>query len=282
MSNRDVVDTDAEVVVKEGEEIVDLGSGTKAAAKPDTKPAPVVEDELPEKYRGKSAQELARMHQEAERLLGKQGSELGELRQITDKYIKAHLENQVKENTPAGGTAQAEEKIDFFADPEKAIEKIIEKHPKIVGTSQHVELMRRQENMRALESKFPKYMETVGSEDFQQWVGASKVRQRLLVEADRNWDLDAAEELLSTYNALKGGSRKPNDEAAKADNRSRDDALKASQTVPSGTMTPSSQVDSSKKIFRRADIIKLMQADPDRYEALQDEIMAAYRENRVR
>jgi hypothetical protein len=37
----------------------------------------------------------------------------------------------------------------------------------------------------------------------------------------------------------------------------------------------------SKKKYRRADIIKLMQTDPSRYEALQDEIMKAYSEGRV-
>jgi hypothetical protein len=38
------------------------------------------QEDLPDKYRGKSAAELARMHQEAEKLLGRQSSEVGELR----------------------------------------------------------------------------------------------------------------------------------------------------------------------------------------------------------
>ena len=39
---------------------------------------------------------------------------------------------------------------------------------------------------------------------------------------------------------------------------------------------------SNKKVYRRADIIKLMQTDPDRYEALQPELMQAYSDGRVR
>ena len=39
---------------------------------------------------------------------------------------------------------------------------------------------------------------------------------------------------------------------------------------------------SRRKTYRRADIIKLMQTDPDRYMALQPEIMAAYAEGRVK
>ena len=37
-----------------------------------------------------------------------------------------------------------------------------------------------------------------------------------------------------------------------------------------------------KKVYRRADIIKLMQSDPDRYMALQPEIMEAYADGRVK
>ena len=38
------------------------------------------EDDIPDKYKGKSTAEIVRMHQEAEKLLGRQSSEVGELR----------------------------------------------------------------------------------------------------------------------------------------------------------------------------------------------------------
>jgi len=38
----------------------------------------------------------------------------------------------------------------------------------------------------------------------------------------------------------------------------------------------------SRKIYRRADLIKLKMTDPDRYMALQDEIMSAYADGRVK
>jgi hypothetical protein len=37
------------------------------------------EPDIPDKYKGKSAEELVQMHQEAEKLLGRQSSEVGEL-----------------------------------------------------------------------------------------------------------------------------------------------------------------------------------------------------------
>ena len=44
----------------------------------------IQEPEIPDKYRGKSAEELVQMHQEAEKLLGRQSSEVGELRKVVD------------------------------------------------------------------------------------------------------------------------------------------------------------------------------------------------------
>ena len=40
--------------------------------------------------------------------------------------------------------------------------------------------------------------------------------------------------------------------------------------------------ESSKRVYRRADLIRLKMQDPDRYDALSQEIMAAYSEGRVR
>ena len=49
------------------------------------------EDDLPEKYRNKEVHEIARMHQEAEQLIGRQSSEVGELRRIVDDFVKTQL-----------------------------------------------------------------------------------------------------------------------------------------------------------------------------------------------
>ena len=43
---------------------------------PETEP-PDEEDDIPEKYKCKSVKDIVRMHQEAERAIGKQGSEVG-------------------------------------------------------------------------------------------------------------------------------------------------------------------------------------------------------------
>ena len=83
------------------------------------------EQELPDKYRGKSVEELVRMHQEAEKLLGRQSSEVGELRQVVDSYIQTQLAQQ---NAPQ--QEETVDDVDFFTDPEAAVQRAINNHPR--------------------------------------------------------------------------------------------------------------------------------------------------------
>ena len=50
---------------------------------------PQEEPTVPEKYQGKSLEQVVQMHQEAEKLLGRQSSEVGELRKVVDDYISS-------------------------------------------------------------------------------------------------------------------------------------------------------------------------------------------------
>jgi len=52
------------------------------------------EDDLPEKYKGKSAAEIARMHKELESRLGQQSQEVGELRKAFDDMVKSSIAAQ--------------------------------------------------------------------------------------------------------------------------------------------------------------------------------------------
>jgi hypothetical protein len=226
------------------------------------------QEELPEKYKGKSAKEIAQMHMEAEKLIGRQGSEVGELRRIVDDYIRAQAATKQQLNV------EPVEEEEFFADPNKAVDKAISNHPKIKQAEAMAAEMVRTKALAALQATHPDYGQIVTDPAFQNWVYASKVRQELLVRADRQYDYDAANELLSLYKERKSAAA----ETVKAEKEVRKQAVKsATTTVPSG----SDEVP-SKKIFKRSDIIRLMQTDPDKYDMMQPEIMAAYREGRVR
>jgi hypothetical protein len=224
------------------------------------------EEDIPEKYRGKDVKEIIRMHAEAEKLIGRQGSEVGELRKIVDEFIKAQTSTQQQQ-------PQVAEEIDFFANPEQAVAKAIENHPKVKQAEMAALQMKQAETINLLKQNYPDFMQTVEDPAFQNWVASSKIRTRLFAEANA-YDYDSADELLSTW--------KERNQVAKAtvaaEKTDRQRQLKAASTVPA----QGSDEAPSKKIYRRADIIRLMQTDPDRYDLMQPEIMAAYAEGRVR
>jgi hypothetical protein len=221
------------------------------------------EDEIPDKYRGKSVAEIVRMHQEAEKLLGRQSSEVGELRKVVDSYIQTQLSNEAPET----------EEIDFFDDPQTAVSKAIENHPKIKEAEAMSKQYRQQDTFGRLQQKYPDFIQTVQDAKFQDWIKASKIRTQLYMQADQQFDYDAATELLSTWNDRQATVKN----TVEAEKQSRKQAVKEAST---GNIRGTGET--SKKIYRRSDIIKLMKTDPDRYQALSDEIMTAYREGRVK
>lgn len=237
----------------------------------DEQPPQEQEDDLPDKYRGKSAKELARMHQEAEKALGRQGSEVGELRRLVDDFIRSQA--SAKQQTQAPIESHDEE-IDFFSDPQKAIEQAIAKHPKVKQAETVAQQLKRAEAMATLKASHPDFQHIIGSPEFSEWVGKSKVRQELYVRADQGYDFDAANELLSTWKER----QQVVDKARAVEQVERKQAVKAAST----NSVRGSAEGAGKKIYRRADIMDLMVKNPDRYMALQDEIMQAYAEKRVR
>lgn len=230
-------------------------------------PEPQPEDDIPDKYKGKDIKDIVKMHQEAEKLLGRQSSEVGELRKVVDDFIQTQTNNSAPQQVE-------EEDIDFFVEPEKAVSKAIENHPEIKQAREMSTKMRQQAILAQLQSAHPDYQQILQDTGFSDWVQASKVRTRLLVEADKNYDFDAADELLSSWKERKGIVA----QAAETEQKERKRQLKNAST---GTAKGSGEAP-SKKLYRRADIIKLMQKDPDRYMQLADEIQTAYAEGRVR
>ena len=234
---------------------------------PETEP-PDEEDDIPEKYKGKSVKDIVRMHQEAERAIGKQGSEVGELRRIVDDFVKAQTVTKQQQ------APEVDEEVDFFTDPEKAIAKAISKHPKVQQAEQMAVRTAQAEILAALKTNHPDYADIIKDRSFVDWIGKSKVRQELFARADRNYDFDAANELLSTW---KERTQVVN-QTKEVEQVQRKQAVKAAST---GSIKGSGEP-SSKKTYLRADIIELMRFNPDRYQELAPEIMQAYAEGRVR
>ena len=225
------------------------------------------ETELPDKYQNKSVSELAQMHQEAEKLLGRQSAEVGELRKVVDSYIQTQL-------TPEQAPQQQDEEIDFFTDPNEAVNRAIQNHPKIKEAEAVTNQYRQSNAMATLKSKHPEMEAILQDTKFAEWIQASPTRTRLFVEADQQYNTDAADELFSNWKERQNIVQ----QTAQVEQQARKQTAKAASTGnPRG-----SGEKAAKKIYRRADIINLMQKDPDRYAQLAPEILQAYAEKRVR
>jgi len=229
------------------------------------------DDDIPEKYRGKSPAEIARMHMEAEKALGRQGGEVGELRKIVDDFVKAQLATKT-------APVQAQEEIisedDWYLNPEKAVEKAISNHPKLKQAEMVTLQMQQAKAVDTLKAQHPDFGQIIQDEGFQKWVMGSKIRQQLLAQADQYYDVEAANELLSTWKERIGAVNN----VASQERAERKKQVRAAST---GNASGSGETP-SRKIYRRADIIKLMQTDPDRYMQLADDIAQAYAEKRVK
>ena len=232
--------------------------------------------EVPEQYRDKSPAELIKMHQELETKLGNQGNELGELRgakqevtelrKVVDEFI-LNQSNSDKAKEPA-------QEVDFFADPDKAVEDKIANHPLIKEAQQTTLQIQQNQAKQVLLEKHPDVAEIVQDQAFVNWVQGSPIRKELLTRADQQFDSAAADELFSNWKQLKSMSKT-------TDSSEKDVRKETLKKVSTGGATGSTETP-GRKIYKRADIIELIKTDNKRYRSMEPEIRRAYAENRVR
>lgn len=236
------------------------------------KPSEPVE-ELPEKYRGKSAIEIAKMHQEAEKLIGRQANEVHEVRSLADQLLKQQLDARAKETKPIEESLEE----DFFADPHSAVNRQVEKHPAVLEARQAALEMKRMKTAQQLSEKHPDFATIASDTGFQDWVKSSAIRLNLFAKADAEFDFESADELLSTYKELKQIKQQAQTtQTAAVESKAQEQAMRAATVDVGGAG------ESSRKVYRRADLIKLRMTDPERYMQMSDEIMDAYATGRVK
>jgi hypothetical protein len=227
------------------------------------------ESNIPEKYQGKSLEQVVQMHQEAEKVMSRHSAEVGELRKVVDEYITAQ-----SQSAPQQQNVEPESDIDYFTDPQGAVNRAIENHPKIKAAEEYSANYKKQSALAELQNKHPDMNDILADSKFVDWIKASKIRTQLFVEADQQYNADAADELFSFWKERKSVA----EQTANVEKQVRKQQLKAANT---GNAKGSAE-GTRKKTYRRADIIKLMKNDPERYTAMADEIMAAYAEGRVK
>jgi len=226
-----------------------------------------ISNDIPDKYRGKELSDIIKMHQEAEKLIGKQAQEVGEVRKLADELIKQNLAGKPQP------IKEEELEVDFFENPQAAVRKTVDNHPDVLAARQAGQEFRKMQIQQKLAAEHPDFGQIAQDTDFVNWVKSSPIRIGLYAKADGEFDYDSANELLSTYKQLKGVKAKQTNEAGETQRKSN---LKAATVDVGGSG------ESGKRVYRRADLIRLKMTDPNRYDALSDEIMQAYADGRVK
>lgn len=232
---------------------------------------PAEEDDLPDEFKGKSIKDLVGITLHARKEMGRQANELGEIRKLADELIKSHLKPKEQE-------VEQPKEVDFFENPQEAIRRAVESNPKVQAAEQYALNAQRAAALQQVQSMHPDMNQIVADPEFIQWVGNSPVRQNLLKQADQEYDVSAAHELFSTFKELRN-ARKQNLQKQVINEIEKTSRAKDLQ---SAAVDSGGSGETSRKVYRRADLIKLKMTDPARYEAMNDEILAAYSEGRVR
>ena len=138
---------------------------------------------------------------------------------------------------------------------------------------EHLANTLKQQTMTAtLKSEHPDFKEIINDTSFQDWISASKVRSKLFMEADNNYDIDAASELLSNWK-----ERQQLQKTGEAEANVKNDQEKALKSAKVDTGTSASN---NKKTYSRLDLMRLRTSDPDKYKAL--DVAELYKQGRVK
>lgn len=225
------------------------------------------EDNIPEEFRTLSKADLAGMLKHTRKELGRQNAEVGEIRKLADELIKSQLSKP--ETKPVA-------EVDFFENPQEAIRQAVETNPRVLAAEQYALNAQKAQTVQALAQKHPDYTQVVQDADFANWIKASKVRVQLF-QAAENFNLDAADELLSTYKQLKSINKPQVKEPPSAEEKAaRTSSMQAAAVDTGGSG------ESGKKVYRRTDLIRLKMRDPAKFKDMQDEIDLAYQQGRVK
>ena len=226
---------------------------------------------MPEKFEGKSIEDVITSYTNLESEYGRKNNEVGELRKLTDDILR----NQVTQGNAADEfiNESVEDDFDFFDDPSAAVDKALANNPRLQRIEEQM-LKEIQETSHAeLIALHSDADEVVASDGFGEFIKASPSRLKMLQAAHNTNDVSMASDLLLFYKQQQGTV---NEDAIAERDATASSELKAA-SVEKGRPNAS-----SKPTYRRAELIRLKVSDPNRYAKMSKEIMSAYADGRVK
>lgn len=153
---------------------------------------------IPERFKGKTAEEIAHSYTELEKLNSRQAQDLGSLRRSVDELLA--LKSPTSE-ARAEATSKKPITVDeIYENPDEVIRKVAREE-----SSDRIEILERElyngkveKAMAAFTDRYPTWQADVKDPAMLNWIKDKPYRVRLAVAADQG-NLDAADELFGTY-----------------------------------------------------------------------------------
>lgn len=234
--------------------------------------------EMPEKFRGKTAEEIAQIYLEEQSYRGKLENQLGEYRQMTDRLL--NLEEKRVSDLEKGGAEDIDYDIDpteLLSNPKEVLDAYLSKKlSSDEGYSQlqqRLDAIEKQTIQEQFANKHPDVQQVASDPAFQEWVNANPYRSNMAAQAVQNEDYASLDYLLTDYKERQGSA------AAEPDNQKANEVQRAKSIV---TETSSSGGTSNAgKVYSRREIVNMKINRPREWEARQHEFTQAYLDGRV-
>jgi hypothetical protein len=240
------------------------------------------EFQIPDKFKGKSPEEIARSYVELEKEFGRVRNDVGEYRSLTDRLLQLE-EKRVSDLEGAGAKVEAEFNIDpaeLLSNPRESLTKWYEHQrksdPEYRALQERLNAIEGHVKQQVVTSKHADAEQITNDPDFHDYVKAHPVRLSIAQAAVQNGDVNALDYLLTEYKERKGARQEPE---PKQDSETSTARRVATEKASSGG--PTAARTGGDKVFSRRKLIQLKISNPDEYAAMQDQILLAYAQGRV-
>tara|TARA_Y100001963_G_scaffold35311_1_gene49231 strand:- start:1214 stop:2008 length:795 start_codon:yes stop_codon:yes gene_type:complete len=229
--------------------------------------------EIPNKFKDKSAQDIAKSYEELEKKLGRQAKELGDTRKLADDLLRQELDKNKQATAQQGiPSTTVEEPTEFdYDNPLESVKKVIQQE--LAPVREKLQATQDVSTRDRLAKQHPDYMDIAASPEFSDWVNSSPIRADLYRRANDQLEYNAAVELLDTWKALHPAKETPSRAATQKVTKQKINELSTEAGSTGQTST---------KTFSRRELINLRATNPNKYYEMADEIRDAYANGRVR
>ena len=235
---------------------------------------------LPERFHGKSAEDVAASYVELEKAYSRQGHELGSLRATADRYILESVHASPQNRQSAAEPTKPVTVDDLYDDADGTLRRVIkeESNGRVEELERELQQTKAQVALAQFETKHPDWRQVASTPEFQNFLAESPYRVKLFQAADK-YDFDAAETLFGIYNDLKGRKQQVVDDAQQ---RRNDQLTDASLETSSPHQPDLVQVYSRAELQEKRISAKQGNGEAERWlQAHAEEIAIAYEEDRI-